>query len=389
MQEIIRFHAAPKTGERFAPAVPGQNKVELQLFTTLNCNLKCSYCSAADGDILHSQGHVNYSPDELDRFIATHLQDYDVYITFYGGEPVLNRSFIAEVMRRHPQFRFQLQTNGTLLDKLPPDVLGKFDNILVSVDGGQEITDGYRGRGVYKRVIGNIGKVRPQLGGSATARMTWSNASTTFEEIDTLLQHFDYVYWQFVQAEGDYSAEALAQKKAVLSQLVKRFFARSDELYPLVPLMGIVRNKVRPDILEREHHIYSQCRVSSHIINVLPDGRIFPCPDLTYRPELQQGDLRANWLRMSPLQPDPAMPCESCEAFGFCRRNCMKNLYRAYVQDEIDYRHNVVEPICELIRFLGNEIDRHQPHAWYTSASSAVKTEIEACKVYDYVEIMP
>jgi hypothetical protein len=66
------------------------------------------------------------------------------------------------------------------------------------------------------------------------------------------------------------------RKKDVLRQLVARFFQSHDTLYPVIPLMGIVRNKVRPDILEREHGCYSQCRVSTHIINVLPDGRIFP-----------------------------------------------------------------------------------------------------------------
>ena len=389
MEQVITLHRPGANAKPFAPLIPGHNKVELQLFTTLNCNLKCSYCSAAVGDVLHSQGHVDYSLDELDHFIETHLKDYQVYVTFYGGEPVMNREFMQEVMRRHPQFRYQLQTNGTLIDNLPESVLNKLANVLISVDGGEHITDHFRGRGVYRQVVKNLGKVRESLGGSATARMTWSSPDTTFEEIDSLLGQFDYLYWQFMQAEGGYDADGMDKKKTVLRQLVARFFERHDTLYPVIPLMGIVRNKVRPDILEREHGGYSQCRVSTHIINVLPDGRIFPCPDMAWAPELQQGDLRDNWLTQSPLQPRPGFPCDDCSAFGFCRYNCMKNLYRGYVHGDNDYRVKVVEPICELVRFLGEEIDRYDPAGWYAQASASVRQQIESCPVYEFVEIMP
>jgi sulfatase maturation enzyme AslB (radical SAM superfamily) len=44
-------------------------------------------------------------------------------------------------MERYPQFRFQLQTNGTLLDNLPDSVLSRLSNVLVSIDGGEKVTD--------------------------------------------------------------------------------------------------------------------------------------------------------------------------------------------------------------------------------------------------------
>ncbi len=99
------------------PAIIG-HRVELQLLTTLQCNLKCSYCSISEGDVLGSQGKVEYDIETLHRFVETHLAAKDVYVTFYGGEPTLNRAFMETVMWRYPHFRFQLQTNGTLLDDL-------------------------------------------------------------------------------------------------------------------------------------------------------------------------------------------------------------------------------------------------------------------------------
>jgi uncharacterized protein len=62
---------------------------------------------------------MDYDIDELAAFAHAHLAGKEVYVTFYGGEPTLNRPMMLEVMERFPHWRFQLQTNGTLLDDLP------------------------------------------------------------------------------------------------------------------------------------------------------------------------------------------------------------------------------------------------------------------------------
>ncbi len=364
------------------------NRVELQLLTTLKCNLKCTYCSLGVGDVVGSQDKVSYDMAALSAFIEKHLSQHEVYVTFYGGEPTLNLDFIKEIMERYPTFRFQLQTNGTLLDGLPDSVLANLSNILLSIDGGEAITDGFRGRGVYRQVVKNTQAVRDRMAGTFTARVTWSSEETSFEELDELASTFDYVYFQFVAGEGTYTPAAMEKKKAVITQLVDKFFS-SETLYPIIPIMGVVRNKVLPTRATELYHGKTQCRVSTHILNVMPDGKIYPCPDMMYVPEMLQGDVIANWLKPSPLQPHPNMPCEKCEAYAWCRGNCMKNLYLAYVKGDKVYRDKVVEPICDLVRFLGREIDRHDPQAWYAKAPLDVRKTLRDCEVYEYVEIMP
>ena len=397
---VVRFNVQPTipihvqspsfVSQPVADPIVG-HRVELQLLTTLKCNLKCSYCSLGVGEVLGSQTHVDYDIDELAAFAQRHLAGKEVYVTFYGGEPTLNRPMMVEVMQRFPLWRYQLQTNGTLLDDLPADVLARLSNVLVSIDGGEAITDGYRGRGIYRQVLKNLRVVRPLIGGSVTARVTWGNPATGFDELDALVADdspFDYLYWQFVADEA-YADDSLARRKAVLVQLVERFFARTDSLYPLIPLMGIVRNKLMPGRAQELYGGRTQCRVSSHLINVMPNGQIYPCPDMMYVPAMQMGDVKANWLRPSPLQHSDSMPCGSCEAMSWCRGNCMKNLYLGYVKNDLRYRRNVVDPICELLRFLGREIDRHDPKAWFAALALPVRRQITDCEVYEYVEVMP
>ncbi len=368
-------------------AIPG-GRVELQLLTTLRCNLKCTYCSIAEGEVLGSQGNVTYSIDALDAFIQKHLHEREIYVTFYGGEPTLNQPYMREVMERYPGFRFQLQTNGTLLDDLPEHVLGKLSNILVSIDGGEKTTDGYRGRGIYRQVVKNMGKVRDRVDGTMTARVTWSNDDISFEEIDGLAQTFDYVYFQFVAGEA-YTPEGIEKRKAVLRQLIEKFFSAEDRLYPIIPIMGMVRNKALPSRAKELYAGKTQCRASTHILNIMPDGKVYPCPDLMHLPEMLQGDIVANWLQPSPLQPTESMPCQQCAAYPWCRGNCMKNLYLAYVKGDDRYRELVTDPICDLVRFMGEEIDRYDPKAWFGRLPLPLRKQLTDCEVYDYVEIMP
>jgi uncharacterized protein len=77
------------------------------------------------------------------------------------------------------------------------------------------------------------------------------------------------------------------------------------------------------------------------------------------------------------------------EAYSWCRGNCMKNLYNGYVKKNERYRDNVVDPICELIRFMGREINKRSPQAWFDQATLPVRKQITDCEVYEYVEIMP
>jgi radical SAM protein with 4Fe4S-binding SPASM domain len=364
------------------------NRVELQLFTTLKCNLKCSYCAIAVGSVINSQGDVAYSLDDLDNFINTHLKNYEKYITFFGGEPTLNINFISAVMEKYPLFRFQLQTNGVNLTRVPLKVTEKFSNVLVSLDGDREITNKYRGKGVYERIIAQIPEFRQRLKGFLTARVTWADENMSLNDFTQIRRYFDWIYFQFVQMDGVYSKSAIKQKKEVLKQLVEYFF-KNDKFFPIIPVMGIIRNKLFPLKAIELYDGKTQCRASTHILNILPDGRVFPCPDMSYLPEMQQGNVVDNWLVPSPLQMTSNMPCYNCDAFSFCRGNCMKNLYLAYEKKDSNYKINIVEPVCELVKFLGDEIDRYDYRSWFINQDLITQNLIRNNEIYEFVEVMP
>ncbi len=131
------------------------------LILTDNCNLCCSYCRGKAFECLEGEdefGEIDCAlPVELDidldllySFLA---RDPEAALTFYGGEPLLRRDLIEEIMQHAPVSRFLLHTNGVLLDRLKSEVVANLDTILVSIDGPKPLTDLHRGEGTYNRVI--------------------------------------------------------------------------------------------------------------------------------------------------------------------------------------------------------------------------------------------
>lgn len=77
------------------------------------CNLDCSFCDT------RLSAYTEYDPDELLEEIKGFPGDYHS-VSFTGGEPLLQKNFLKEVLRLSHQagFRNYLETNGTLYEEL-------------------------------------------------------------------------------------------------------------------------------------------------------------------------------------------------------------------------------------------------------------------------------
>ena len=362
-------------------------RVELQLFTTLECNKSCRYCSEGVGDVLNSQSKIGYTLDQLDKFVKTHFPNKEFIVTFYGGEPLLNPQFIEDVMGRFPLWRCQLQTNGTLLHTLSPFILNRFDNILISVDGDKEVTDLYRGEGTYDIVNRSLDKVRDLIPGYITARCTWANPHPKAIDIIHLSNLFDYVYFQFPHNEWVYDYEYMKVMKKALEDLVEYFF--TAKLLKIIPLMAFARNMLFPSRAKELYGGKTQCRVSSHLFNILPDGTITSCPDYAYNKKMTHGSVVDNVCEKNPLQYSDSFPCKSCVAFDVCRVNCVKGFHQCYIETDKIYKSMVLDSCCSFILYLYKLFKEKDLVGWYTNLTINDKRELLNCPIYEYIEVMP
>ncbi|UCE75240.1 MAG: radical SAM protein [Methanomassiliicoccales archaeon] len=144
------------TGLRVPPA--------LILSITSFCNLNCKGCFAAaagttrNSDVdtrLKTKAHltINQWHDIISE--ASELGVFCFVIA--GGEPFLFSGLIELCQEFKDRF-FLILTNGTILNKEHYNRLKHLSNtaIIVSIEGGKELTDARRGQGVYEKAMGTV-----------------------------------------------------------------------------------------------------------------------------------------------------------------------------------------------------------------------------------------
>ena len=145
------------------------NKIVLEVATTLRCNMQCSYCfekCSRDIDMSDNtlQDYIDYIKREIDRNNALE----ELYIIFFGGEPLLRIDVIERISseiipycRKHNiRYKASITTNGYLYTK---DVAIKLKELginfaQISLDGFEETYNAFRNppQNAFNTVIQNI-----------------------------------------------------------------------------------------------------------------------------------------------------------------------------------------------------------------------------------------
>jgi len=125
------------------------------------CNLQCVGCYA---DAAREKQEKRLSFETMDR-IVTELKSYGTpFIVFTGGEPThpLIWDDIKRICAKHSDMAFMMYTNGTLLDDEKVQDLLELGNLspAISIEGWEEETDARRGKGVYKKIMDAMDRLR-------------------------------------------------------------------------------------------------------------------------------------------------------------------------------------------------------------------------------------
>ena len=316
------------------------------VFTTGRCNLACWYCGGSfpKDKVPWS---VRYPVEALKRFISG---DPEPVIAFYGGEPLLNPKFIEEVMDEIPRARFVIQTNATLINSLKPDYWLRFDAALLSIDGREEVTDYYRGRGIYKTVVKSAETLR-RLGfkGDLIARMTISELSDVYLDVTHLasLNLFDHIHWQldvvWSSRWRDFGGWCRNSYIPGLERLVELWLdeAGRGRVLGIVPFISLLGYMIRGDEIERP-----PCGSGSSSLAISTDGTVLACPIA----------VDVNWARLGNIMRDSRLslvgrvkigePCTHCSLLRYCGGRCL------YAHIERLWGDEGFEKVCNLTRHL-------------------------------------
>jgi uncharacterized protein len=303
---------------------------------------------------------ISYDIKLLEKFMR---KDPEPVLIFYGGEPMLCIGKIKQIMDNVQAKQFNIQTNGLHLNRLPKEYVNRLATIFVSIDGTEKLTDYYRGKGVYKKVIRNIKTVRENgFEGEIIARMTLMEETDIYENVKCLLNNPDHqfssIHWQLDAGfwKNDYHKRNFKEwtENSYNPQLRKlvEFWVDTMEtegkVLRLYPLLGVTQSL----LLGEESFL--RCGSGWANYSIQTDGHIIPCPAMSGMKDYYLGHIRDS----RPLQLKQVyvgQPCTSCEILRECGGRCLyANITKRWSTDAYDL-------VCQTVKNLVDSLKSSLP----------------------------
>jgi len=252
---------------------------KMELTVTEQCNLACTYCFETGMKSPKRMG-ASTAKKAVDLLFDHAKDGADLFITFFGGEPLLNMPVVEETVaysnkrgnKTGHRLNFQMTSNGTLIDdSLAKHLSGLGIRVLVSLDGMGPTNDENRryksGKGSFDEIAKGIQALKPHqpwIGVKMT--VTPSNALELFENVMGLR---DLGINQFIigHATGmNWSIDKQDVFERQLSQLKTWYLKSKPENFRIAEFD-------EPD----EKQGFFGCSAARSTIAVSVDGAVSPC----------------------------------------------------------------------------------------------------------------
>lgn len=172
----------------------------LTLMLVQACNLACKYCFGSEGEYA-DRGKMSekIALDAIDYLIKASGNERNLYVTFFGGEPLLCFDVIKKVVAYCKErekatgknFFYNMTTNGTLLnEEINNFIIQNKIGTMISIDGNKKQHNANRfdkmGNGSYDEVMDKTDALRKMgyLSARATITATNINLESVFEHLN-------------------------------------------------------------------------------------------------------------------------------------------------------------------------------------------------------------
>jgi len=317
---------------------------------TERCNLNCDYCyipeemrkngeHMSEGDLLEALAILK------SYFRKTLPKESLPQIVFHGSEPMLNREVVFSAIERYQNdFRFGLQTNGTLLDDAAIDFLtSRGVGIGLSVDGhtaeiANKTRHNWTGEGSFSKVLAAMERLRGYSSYNVICTVTNQNMQSLCQIVD----FFHSCEVPVCMLNPVRCTQSGAQNiKPSDNQLAKYYLAALDRTYELFQktgrrlvvanfanvLIGIVAPTARRLMCD-----ISPCGAGRCFFALSAKGDIFPCSEFIGLPNFKGGNIFTNDLaktltsepfsKVTGRKVENIEPCRHCAVRHFCGAPC-------------------------------------------------------------------
>lgn len=318
-----------------------------------DCNLRCSYCFADEGQ--YHGGKRGLMSLEVGKAALDFLMDHsgnrrNLEVDFFGGEPLMNWEVVKNIVaygrelekKNDKRFRFTLTTNGVLLnDEILEFANREMANLVLSIDGRREVHDrmrpfpGRRGSS-YDTIVPKFLKAansRNQQNYFVRGTFTRYNLdfSKDVEELANLGFQQISVEPVVAKPEDDYALReedlpTLFEEYDQLAQLLLKRHREGRDFHFFhfdIDLTG------GPCVAKR----LSGCGSGCEYLGVTPWGELYPCHQFVGNEKFILGDVFHGVNRTDLVGEFKACnvytkkECRNCFARYYCSGGCAANAY--------------------------------------------------------------
>ncbi len=316
-----------------------------------DCNLRCRYCFADEGEYHGRKALMSFEVGKkaLDFLVANSGSRKNLEVDFFGGEPLLNFDVVKKITaygrslekEHHKHFRFTLTTNGVLLNEDAADFANReLDNVVLSLDGRKEVHD----------------RMRPFPGG----RGSYDVVMPKFREFVKKREGRKYyLRGTFTQFNKDFAADVLHMADLGFDQLsIEPVVAPDEEPYALheddVPYICQQYDLLAREMIRREKEgkgfqffhfmidlsggpcVYkrlSGCGSGTEYLAVTPWGDLYPCHQFVGQEEFLLGNVEEGIVRKDIVNRFKTVnvyakkECQNCFARFYCSGGCAANAW--------------------------------------------------------------
>lgn len=324
----------------------------LCLHVAHDCNLKCKYCFAEEGEYhgKRSLMSVEVGKAALDFTLKNSGSRHNLEVDFFGGEPLMNFEVVKEIVKYgreqekqyNKTFRFTITTNGMLLDEDTEKFINEhMHNLVLSFDGRKDVNDYMRpragGQGSYDAIVPKFQKIaesRNQDNYFVRGTYTRNNLNFYDDVIHMADLGFKQISIEPVVAEEDMP---YSLREEDLPVLYKEYEKLAAELYN--------RRKTKNDFNFFHFNIdltggpcvikrLSGCGSGTEYLAVTPEGDLYPCHQFVGIDEFKMGTVYEGVTsterreEFSKCNVYAKTECRECWAKFYCSGGCAANAYQ-------------------------------------------------------------
>lgn len=323
----------------------------LCLHVAHDCNLKCRYCFAHEGEYEGERGLMSFEVGKkaIDFLVAHSGNRRNLEIDFFGGEPLMNFEVVKDLVvygrsleeEHKKNFRFTLTTNGVLLSDEVIEFLNKeMHNVVLSIDGRQAVNDLMRpavnGKGSYEVIMPKFKKLaesRNQTNYYVRGTFTHHNLDFSEDVLHLAEAGFKQISVEPVVAPDDM---AYALKEEDLPKLMAEYekLALAMAEYKKIGkdfnfFHFMIDLTQGPCVAKR----LAGCGSGVEYLAVTPNGELYPCHQYVGKEAFLLGNVDTGVVELDKQNEFKTcnvyakQACQDCWARFYCSGGCSANAY--------------------------------------------------------------